>query len=116
MKNWMIALLTLIFFANCKNDTDRLASYSNWEVFNGNYTANKYSSIDQIDTTNVHQLQLAWEYHTGDVDTAAKSQIQCSPIVVNGILYGTSPQLKLIALDAATGKQKMGVFSVRCNS
>lgn len=110
MKNWMIALLTLIFFATCKNDTDRLASYSNWEVFNGNYTANKYSSIDQIDTTNVHQLQLAWEYHTGDVDTAAKSQIQCSPIVVNGILYGTSPQLKLIALDAATGKQKW-VFS-----
>ena len=52
------------------------------------------------------QLQVAWEYHTGDADTAAKSQIQCSPIIANDILYGTSPQLKLIAVDAATGKEK----------
>ncbi len=52
------------------------------------------------------QLKVAWTYHTEDVDTAAHSQIQCNPIIINGILYGTSPQLKLFALDAATGKEK----------
>jgi quinoprotein glucose dehydrogenase len=60
----------------------------------------------QIDTSNVQQLKVAWTYHAGGVDTAAHSQIQCNPIIINGILYGTSPQLKLFALDAATGQEK----------
>jgi quinoprotein glucose dehydrogenase len=110
MKIYTIAFFCLIFFAACSNDDSKSGSYNNWEVFNGNYTSNKYSSLAQIDTSNVQELQVAWEYHTGDMDTAARSQIQCSPIMVNGILYGTSPQLKLIALDAATGKAKW-VFS-----
>ncbi len=76
-----------------------------WEVVNGNPTGNKFSSLHQIDTANVQQLKVAWTYHTGDVDTAAHSQIQCNPIIINGTLYGTSPQLKLFALDAATGKE-----------
>ncbi len=58
----------------------------------------------QIDTGNVTGLQVSWTYHTGDADTAAHSQIQCNPIIVKGILYATSPALKLFALDAATGK------------
>src|SRR5688572_25529099 len=107
MKISPIVFLVLIFFSACKNE-DRRASeaYKSWGVFNGNWTANKYSSLVKIDTTNVQQLQVAWEYHTGDADTASHSQIQCNPIIVNGVLYGTSPQLKLFALDAATGKEK----------
>ena len=105
-----IAFLTIIYFTACSNNEDALEPSRSWSVWNGNYTSNKYSSLDQVDTTNVQRLQLAWEYHTGDVDTAARSQIQCSPIIVNGIMYGTSPQLKLVALDAATGQPKW-VFS-----
>src|SRR5664279_1231412 len=52
------------------------------------------------------QLRVAWIYHSGDADTAAHSQIQCNPIIVNGTLYGTSPLLKLFALEAGTGKKK----------
>lgn len=81
-------------------------TFDKWEVAGGNSFVNKYSSLTQIDTSNVQQLQVAWTYHTHDMDTGAHSQIQCSPIVVNGVLYGTSPQLKLFALDAATGVQK----------
>ena len=72
----------------------------------GNDNGNHYSSLTEIDTNNVSQLQIAWTFHTGDADTAAHSQIQCNPIIVNGVMYCTSPQLKLFALDAATGKQK----------
>src|SRR6266496_3678095 len=95
---------TLIFLLAC--NTSETANFNNWEMANGNSTANKYSSLTQIDTTNVQQLQVAWEFHTGDADTAAHSQIQCNPIIVNGIMYCTSPQSKLFAIDAATGKQK----------
>jgi len=101
MKHFTIAFLACIFFVACKNDKNTSANYNNWEVFNGNFTANKYSSLDQIDTTNVHQLQVAWEYHTGDADTAAHSQIQCNPIVVDGVIYFTSPMLKLFAASTA---------------
>lgn len=80
--------------------------FAGWEIAGGNATGNKYSSLDQVDTSNVHLLEVAWEYHTGDADTAAHSQIQCNPIIVDGVLYGTSPQLKLFAIDAATGEEK----------
>ena len=107
MKISTTVVLVLVFFIACKNeDSSSSEAYKSWGVFNGNWTANKYSSLIQIDTNNVQQLQVAWEYHTGDVDTAAHSQIQCNPIMVDGVVYGTSPQLKLFAIDAATGKEK----------
>jgi quinoprotein glucose dehydrogenase len=65
-----------------------------------------YSALTQVDTSNVRDLQVAWVYHTGDMDTLNHSQIQCRPVIDDGILYGISPRLVLFALDAATGKPK----------
>lgn len=65
-----------------------------------------YSALDLVDTANVQHLQVAWTYHTGDMDTVNHSQIQCRPLFVDGVLYGTTPRLKVFALDAATGKQR----------
>jgi quinoprotein glucose dehydrogenase len=75
-----------------------------WPVYGGNKAGTHYSTLTEIDTSNVAQLQPAWEYHTGDA--GERTQIQVNPIVVNGILYGVSPKLKLFALDAETGKQQ----------
>jgi quinoprotein glucose dehydrogenase len=97
------ALLFTILISCNKSTSD---NYSGWTVVGGNSSGNKYSSLAGIDTGNVRQLKVAWQYHAGDADTAAHSQIQCNPIVVDGVLYGTSPKLKLFALDAATGKEK----------
>jgi len=82
------------------------AAYDGWKVAHGNSDGNHYSSLNEIDTANVQQLRVAWEFHTGDADTSAHSQIQCNPIIVDGVMYFTSPQLKLFAVDASTGKQK----------
>jgi quinoprotein glucose dehydrogenase len=97
----IIPFLFIALLFSCKND-----SYEHWTTYNGTKAGLKYSSLKQIDTSNVQQLTVAWEYHTGDVDTANHSQIQCNPIMVNNVLYVISPQLKLAALDAATGQQK----------
>lgn len=107
MQKLLITSLTciaLFFFIACNNNT--ATDFSEWKMAGGNYTGNKYSSLTQVDTSNVAQLQVAWEFHTNDADTAAHSQIQCNPIIVNGIMYCTSPMLKVFAIDAATGKQK----------
>lgn len=65
-----------------------------------------YSSLTEIDTSNVAQLKVAWTYHTKDADTVNHSQIQCRPLFVDGTLYGTTPRLQLFALDGATGRQR----------
>ncbi len=65
-----------------------------------------YSSLTEIDTSNVAQLKVAWTWHTKDADTVNHSQIQCRPLFMDGVLYGTTPRLQLFALDAATGQQR----------
>jgi quinoprotein glucose dehydrogenase len=80
-------------------------SGSEWRTHGGNPAHTQYSPLAQINTTNVHRLKIAWVYHTGDKREDNRSQIQCNPIIVEGVLYATSPQIKVFALDAATGKE-----------
>ncbi len=81
-------------------------AFRNWEVTGGTKENIHYSALTEVDTSNVGKLKVVWTYSSHDADTVNHSQIQCNPIVVDGILYGTSPQLKLLAIDAATGKEK----------
>ena len=76
-----------------------------WPVYLGDAASSHYSDLKQINRKNVHQLEVAWTYHAGDGRADNRSQIQCNPIIVDGILYGTSPQLKLVAVDASNGKE-----------
>jgi len=76
--------------------------YREWTVYGGGGDSIRYSSLDQIDRTNVARLEVAWTYDTGDA--FPDSEMESNPIVVNGLLYATTPKLRLIALDAATGR------------
>lgn len=77
--------------------------YMNWSHYGGPEDGSRYSALNQINKQNVAQLEVAWTYHTGDA--TERSQIQCQPIVVNGLLYATTPKLNVFALDAATGEE-----------
>ncbi|HEV2391224.1 MAG TPA: PQQ-binding-like beta-propeller repeat protein [Verrucomicrobiae bacterium] len=77
----------------------------NWPVYLGDRGSTHYSLLKQITPRNVRQLEVAWVYHSGDARADNLSQIQCNPLIIDGILYGTTPRLKLIALDAATGHE-----------
>src|SRR5260221_6398377 len=63
----------------------------------------RYSPLRQIDRTTVTQLQVAWTYDSHDAFKG--SEMQSNPVVVGGVLYATTPTLKVIALNAATGKE-----------
>lgn len=97
-----ILLAVCIAISSCTTES---AQYTTWEHYGGDKTANQYSSLTQINKENVTNLQVAWTYHTGDASDTGGSQIQCNPIIVDGVLYGASPKLKLFALDAATGAE-----------
>src|SRR5262249_36623510 len=63
----------------------------------------RYSPLTQINRSNVTRLQVAWTYDSHDAFKG--SEMQSNPVVVGGVLYATTPTLKVIALNAATGKE-----------
>jgi quinoprotein glucose dehydrogenase len=94
-------LITLAFIAGCHSGKNDNVS---WAVYGGSRANLHYSVLDQVDSSNAGQLRKLWEYHTGDGDSM--SQIQVNALVIDGVLYGVSPKLKLFALDAVTGKMR----------
>ncbi|MCP5517199.1 MAG: PQQ-binding-like beta-propeller repeat protein [Verrucomicrobiales bacterium] len=76
---------------------------TDWPVFLGDGASSQFSTLDQINPDNAEQLEVAWIYRSGDGREDNRSQIQCNPLVIDGVLYGTTPRLKLVAVDAATG-------------
>jgi len=80
-------------------------TYLSWAKTGGGSENLKYSALQQIDTTNYAKLSVAWVYHTENNDSTKFGPMECNPIVVNGVLYGVSPKLKLFAVKAATGKE-----------
>jgi len=77
----------------------------NWSSYLGGDDRNHFAPLDQINVDNVDQLELAWHYQSENGDSARMGQIQCNPLIIDGILYGTSPTLKIFALDATNGKK-----------
>jgi quinoprotein glucose dehydrogenase len=74
-----------------------------WPVYRGDPKGNQYAAMAQIHAANVHTLQPAWEYHTRDANQ--RSTMHANPVVVNGVMYITTPALKAVALNAATGRE-----------
>ena len=90
-----------------------------WRVYGGSPENIRYSTLKEIDTSNVQRLQVAWTFDTGDAFPG--SELQCNPLIVGGVLYATTPKLRVIALNAATGELKWefdpnGAKSVAGNS
>ena len=73
-----------------------------WPAYGGGPEDNRYSTLKQINTSNVGKLEVAWSYDTQDAASASETQ----PIMINGTLFGVTPSHKIVALDAATGKLK----------
>lgn len=67
-----------------------------WPTYNGDYSGRRFSTLDQINASNVHSLTLAWVYRT-------HATIKSTPLEVNGVLYFTSPD-NVWAVDARSGR------------
>ena len=74
---------------------------ADWPVYGGSEDHTHYTTLSQISPANVKQLKVAWTYDTKDSFTG--SEMQANPIVIDGVMYTTTPKLHVIALNAATG-------------
>jgi quinoprotein glucose dehydrogenase len=98
-------LLTILFLTGCelKKTDNAVGAGKDWPVYLGDNYSSQYSSLTEINKDNIDRLEVVWEYHTGDDVSENRSQIQCNPIIIDEILYGTSPKIKVFALNAVTG-------------
>ena len=70
-----------------------------WPTYHGDYTGQRHSGLKQITSANVDKLSQAWKFQTGQ-----NQQIKATPILVNGVIYVSTPD-NLWAVDARTGGQ-----------
>lgn len=99
----LVAVSILSFSASLTNAQHSTESNRReWSVYGGGPDSIRYSSLEQINRENVKRLQVAWIFDSGDA--FPESEMQCNPIVVNEVLYATTPKLNVVALDAAIGK------------
>ena len=107
VRKLIVALLVLGGCSNpdLKNDHN-MQTGADYPAYGGNKLNNRYSPLAQINADNAKDLQVAWKYFANDSTrpSSRSSEIQCQPIVVQGILYGTSSDLTLFAIKAGTGE------------
>lgn len=66
----------------------------------------RFSPLTQINQANVARLERAWTYRTGDVADGSTHYAECTPLMVEGVLYIITPFSRLIAVDAFTGEER----------
>jgi quinoprotein glucose dehydrogenase len=82
------------------------ASTREWPYYGGDAGASRFSLLDQINKKNVRNLKVAWVHHTEDAMERPATAIECTPIVVDGVMYLTTAQLKVRAVDPVTGQTR----------
>ena len=75
-------------------------AHTTWSAYEGSVDSDQYSALKQINKSNVNQLQQAWFY-----SAAGAHRFECSPIIVDGVMYVIGKNDNVVALDAATGRE-----------
>jgi len=81
-----------------------------WRHYGGDAGGMKYSPLKQINRANVATLRKAWSFHTGEISDGktllTRTTFEATPLVVDGVMYLTTPYNRLVALDPETGEKK----------
>ncbi len=106
-------VVAALFFAlGCGDpvEIDYAGPIAQWRAYGGDAGGSRHSSLTQITKQNVEALEIAWVYHTGDVDDGTETKVgtafQNTPILVDDTLYVCTPRNRVVALDANTGVER----------
>lgn len=111
-KGLAIALLVSLSgcITGCKSD-DKSSKSSidlnrTWAFYKGDEASSSYSPLDEINVSNVNQLENAWTFQMDDLKQGDEPvSSQSNPIIVDGVMYANSGKQTVYAIDAATGKK-----------
>ncbi|HMB62087.1 MAG TPA: pyrroloquinoline quinone-dependent dehydrogenase [Eudoraea sp.] len=120
MNHWIVFILSVVwpFYGTAQKENmthaQRETSFyttGQWANYGNDPGGMRYSPLDQINTGNIRTLKLAWSYQTGELDTyhgtevASKAAFEATPIMVDGVLYFSTPTNRVIAIRAVSGKE-----------
>jgi membrane-bound PQQ-dependent dehydrogenase (glucose/quinate/shikimate family) len=99
----LLVLSSIILLANSKSSDPDFE----WRSYGHDPGGMRYSSLKQINRSNVSRLTRVWTYHTGEVlsEKQRPEALECTPLVVDGTMYLSTPFNRVIALDPETGKE-----------
>jgi quinoprotein glucose dehydrogenase len=107
---WVAGLSLLLVGCSEPVAIDYSGPIGEWTAYGGDGGGSRYSPLTQIARKNVAALEIAWEYHTGDVDDGAETLMgtafQNTPILVGDTLYVCTPRNRVVALDPNTGAER----------
>jgi glucose dehydrogenase len=109
LRAWLLMICILCLYS-IHTHSQTMPASTEWHHYGGDAGGSRYSPLKQINRNNVPQLERAWTYHTGEIDQSAGAgrdafPFQCTPIVVDGVMYLSTPNNRLIALDAESGRE-----------
>jgi alcohol dehydrogenase (cytochrome c) len=102
---WVMMVLSFVMAgpAEAQVTSERLVNAGqepqNWIMYSGDYAGRRFSTLQQIKIGNVEKLTPKWAYQT-----MAGGKFETTPLVVDGMLYGTGQDDRAFALDARTGR------------
>src|SRR4051812_42910571 len=100
----LLSLSAYVFGQGLDPATLKKLPTTSWPTYNGDYSGRRFSPLAQINSSNVHQLSLAWASRFTSSNAATGVVIKAMPLLVNGILYFSSPN-NVWAVDVRTGHE-----------
>lgn len=86
------------------------APAQDWPTYGGDPGETHYSRLDQINRANVRNLQVAWEWKTGEAPLpefkTTPGAFEATPLMIGGVLYLSTPYNRVVALDPETGRER----------
>jgi alcohol dehydrogenase (cytochrome c) len=108
-RSWAISIalvVAVLAAAGCGSNSKQgsMSAGADWTT-NGGATSNqRYSTLDEIDTSNVSQLKGVWRTHLNGVAMAAKYSGESQPVVQDGVIYVTAGNDDVFAVSVDSGK------------
>ncbi|WP_162539485.1 pyrroloquinoline quinone-dependent dehydrogenase [Granulicella sp. WH15] len=100
-----VALSTMASVANCQSPA---SAQTDWPFYGGDQGGMKYSTLTAINKQNVSRLHVAWTWKTGETEMprfgSKPGMFEVTPLMIDGVLYLSTPYSKVVALKAATGE------------
>ncbi len=88
------------------------ADGTDWPYYGSDAASTKFAPITQIDRGNLEDLRMVWRWRMPDHEImdandgiSSQSPNEVTPIVVDGVLYSSTPLNIVVALDAETGEE-----------
>jgi glucose dehydrogenase len=94
----LVAAAAVVFSTTQLGQDSAARRYTTWHAYGGGPHSSQFTGLDQINKSNVSQLEVAWTY-------PVSGTIMFNPIVVDGVMYTLGSGNAVVALDAATGRE-----------